>query len=223
MGIRLQNRRPGAPHLSSFAAKIAFGTNAIKTTVRGRKLVCLGKRPLSCGLLGSIDINEEPLISQTIPQPTWWRTEWGSCHQILLKKQPKGFNTWLIKSRKKTAERGMTGKGATTKEGHEGGGKRPKALIKCFQREFPTHCIANEHDEKVNRVVVTKPGANKPHPLLDGIQNAKLSQHMSHNGYLTKPRGHRGNRRRRNLDFHGRMHHTGSVSSLLGYICFSFF
>src|SRR5258708_38487341 len=101
MGVGLQNRRPGAPHLSSFAPKIALGTDAIKTAVRGRKLVCLGKRPLSCGLLGSIDIDEEPMLSPTIPQPASWRTEGGSCHQILLKKQPKGFNTWLIKRRKK--------------------------------------------------------------------------------------------------------------------------
>ncbi len=81
----------------------------------------------------------------------------------------------------------MAGKGATAKEGHKGGRKGPKALIKRFQRRFPTHCIANEDDEKVNRVILTKPNTGKLHTLLDGIQNAKLSEHMGNNGYLTQP------------------------------------
>jgi len=106
---------------------------------------------------------------------------------VLLKEKPESFDTWLIKCREKTTERGMTGKRVAAKEGHEGGSKRPKALIKRFQGRFPTHRISNEDDEKVNRVVVTKPGAGKPHPLLDGIQNAKLSEYMGKNGHLTKP------------------------------------
>jgi len=81
----------------------------------------------------------------------------------------------------------MTGKPVAPKEGHERGRKRPKTLIKCFQGEFSTHCIADEHDQKVNGVVLTKPSAGKLHPLLDGIQNAKLSEHVGHNDYLTKP------------------------------------
>ena|SRR5260221_4222701 len=107
--------------------------------------------------------------------------------KVLLKEKPEGFDTWLIKSREKTAEGGMTGKVVAAKEGHERGSKRPKALIKRFQGGFPTHRVSDEDDDKVNRVIVTKPCAGKPHSLLDCIQNAKLSKHMGKNGHLTKP------------------------------------
>jgi hypothetical protein len=100
--------------------------------------------------------------------------------------KPEGFDTWLIKSREKTAEGGMTGKGVAAKESHERGSKRPKALVKRFQGGFPTHRISDEDDDKVNRVIETKPGAGKPRPLLDGIQNAKLSKYMGKNGHLTR-------------------------------------
>jgi Linalool dehydratase/isomerase len=69
MRVRLQNGRPGSPHLSSFACERAFGADLIKTTLRGRKVSCLGKCPLSCCLFGSIDIDQEPAISLPIPEP----------------------------------------------------------------------------------------------------------------------------------------------------------
>src|SRR6266568_1171526 len=87
MRVRLQNRRPGSPHLSSFACEIAFRAHLIKTTVRGRMVSCLGKCPLSCCLFGPIDIDQEPAISQTIPESAWRRAERGSGHQILLKEE----------------------------------------------------------------------------------------------------------------------------------------
>ena len=82
----------------------------------------------------------------------------------------------------------MTGKGVAAKESHERGSIRPKALVKRFQGGFPTHRLSDEDDDKVNRVIETKPGAGKPRPLLDGIQNAKLSKDMGKNGHL-KDRG----------------------------------
>jgi hypothetical protein len=169
--------------LSSFAPEIAFGAHPLKTAVRDRKVLCLGKCPLSCDLFGPIDIGQEPVLSQTIPQPACRRAERASGYQILLKEKPEGFDTWLIKSREKTTEAGMAGKRVAAKEGHE----RPKTLIKRFQGGFPTHRVSDEDDDKVNRVIVTKPGAGKPHPLLDGIQNAILSQDMGKNGHLAKP------------------------------------
>ncbi len=63
MRVRLQNGCPGSPHVSSFAREIAFRTHPIKPTVRGRKLACLGKCPLSCRLFGPIYIDHEPGIS----------------------------------------------------------------------------------------------------------------------------------------------------------------
>jgi hypothetical protein len=153
--------------VSSFAPEIACGAHLIKTAVRGGKILCLGQCPLSCYLFGPIDIGQEPVLSQTIPESASRRAERGSGYQILLKEKPESFDTWLIKSREKTTECGMTGKGVAAKEGHEGGSKRPKTLIKRFQGGFPTHRISDEHDEKVNRVIVTKSGTGKSYPLLD--------------------------------------------------------
>jgi len=184
---RLEDRGPRSSHLSSCAPERAFGADPIKTAVRERKVCALGKRPLPCGLFGPIDIGQQPLLSQTIPESAWRRAERGSGHQVLLKEKPERFDAWLIQSRKKTTEGGMTGKGMAFKEGHEGGSKRPKPLIKRFQGWFPTHRVADEHDEKVHRVVVTKAGAGKPHPLLDGIQQATLREYLGHNGHLAKP------------------------------------
>src|SRR5438128_5523348 len=97
MGVRLQNGRPRSPHLSSFACEIAFGADLIKTTVRGRKLWCLGKCSLSCGLFGTIDLDQEPAISLAVPEPTCRRIERGSGHQILLKEAPECFDAGLVK------------------------------------------------------------------------------------------------------------------------------
>jgi hypothetical protein len=148
---------------------------------------CLGKCPLSCCLFGPIDIDQEPAISQTIPESAWRRAERGSGHKILLKEEPECFDAWLIKGSEKTTERAMTGKVVAAKERHEGGSKGPETLIKRFQCGFPTHSISDEDDDKVNGVVVTKSSAGKPHTLLDCIENAKLSEHMSKNGHFTKP------------------------------------
>jgi hypothetical protein len=127
------------------------------------------------------------MMSQTIPRPTWRGAERGSGYKILLKEKPEGFDTWLIKCGEKTAEGGMTGKVGSTKERHEGGSKGPDTLIKRFQGGFPTHRVSDEHDDKVNGVVMTKPGAGKPHTLLDCTQDTKLSEHMSYNGHFPKP------------------------------------
>ncbi len=81
----------------------------------------------------------------------------------------------------------MAGKAVAAKEGHEGGSKGFEALVKCVQGGFPTHRISDEDDDKVNGVVLTKPGAGKPHPLLNCIEKTKLSEHMSKNGHFTKP------------------------------------
>src|SRR5260370_32758864 len=70
MGGRLSHRGPCSSHLSSFAPKIAFGTHLLKTTVRGWKLLCLGKGPLSCRLFGAIDIDHQPVLSLAIPKST---------------------------------------------------------------------------------------------------------------------------------------------------------
>jgi hypothetical protein len=145
------------------------------------------QRSLSCGLPGSIHIDDQPVLSLTIPYTTRRGGERGLCHQILLKEEPECFDAWLIKGSEKTTERAMTGKVGAAKERHEGGSKGPETLIKRFQGGFSTHRVSNEDHNKVNRVVVTKSGAGKPHTLLDGIQNAILREHMSKNGYFTKP------------------------------------
>jgi len=60
---------------------------------------------LSCGLPGSIHIDDQPVLSLTIPDATWRGAKRRSCHQIFLKERSKGLYGRRIKGGEKTAER----------------------------------------------------------------------------------------------------------------------
>src|SRR5712691_2604489 len=141
------------------------------------------------------------MIAQTVPDTTWWGSERGSCHQILLKEEPEGFDAWLIKSGEKTAERGTLRQALSTKEGHEGTGKRSKPFIKRQQCWFPTQRIADENPHKINHIILAKSSASKTDALLDRFQEIELREHVSNDRHLTEPGRHGGNGCFRNLDF----------------------
>jgi len=48
---------------------------------------------LSGGLFGAIDIDDEPVVAQTIPKPAWWKGLRGSCDKILLKERSQCLDT----------------------------------------------------------------------------------------------------------------------------------
>src|SRR3989440_5374809 len=97
------------------------------------------------------------------------------------------------------------------KEGHEGGGKRLKALIEGLEGAFPAQRIAQEYGDKIDDVIGPHAPTGQAHPLADGLEHAQVGEILRPQAHFAKPLGQGGNRERRGLDFDGRMCHTRHV------------
>jgi hypothetical protein len=84
--MSLQRRCSGPSYLTPLAPQVSGSTDLLKPPMgRGK----LGKRrqcPWPCRLFGAIDIDDKPVMTQTIPQAAWWKGLSSSSHEILLKK-----------------------------------------------------------------------------------------------------------------------------------------
>src|SRR5438128_1270338 len=131
------------------------------------------------------------LLSKYLPlkDPAWWGTERRSCHEIFLKERPQRLHRGLIKGRKKAGERRGMRQVRSPEERHERSSKRREPLRKRLEGSFPAHCIAHEHHDKINHLVVPHTSTSKAHPLLNGFQEAQLGEHMSHDSHFAQPRG----------------------------------
>jgi hypothetical protein len=55
-------------------------------------------------LFGAIHINDQPVMTETIPQSTRWKGLSSSSYKILLKESTQRLDRWLIQGRKEAAE-----------------------------------------------------------------------------------------------------------------------
>src|SRR5260370_38897112 len=99
-------------------------------------------------------MEDKPLLPRPVPQATSL-VERGSRSQILLKERAPRFHSRLIKSGKKAREGRTVRKTMATNERHKRFGKRHKPFIKGKPRGFARNCIANEHHDKIDEVVVS--------------------------------------------------------------------
>jgi hypothetical protein len=66
-----------------------------------------------------------------------------------------------------------------TKERHKGVRKGQESLIKGFEAGLTAEGIADQHDDEINRVVLTKTRSGKTDALLDAAQDTCRGQHLS--------------------------------------------
>jgi hypothetical protein len=78
-----------------------------------------------------------------------------------LKEGTQGLDGRLIKGSKKAAERGARRQFGSAEEAHKGRGEGCQTLVELFQGGFSAERIADENDDKVNRVVGPEATASK--------------------------------------------------------------
>ncbi len=67
-----------------------------------------------------------------------------------------------------------------------------QALVEGFQRAFATDGIPEEHDQKVNHIVVAEAAAGKAHAFTDGGKDILLAKVLSKQGDFAEPGGVEG-------------------------------
>src|SRR5439155_23623768 len=113
--------------------------------------------------------------------------ERGAGKQILEKEGPQSFNRCLIKGGKKAGEGRTVRQLITTKEGHKRFHKWGEAFIKGLQCGFARNGVADEHDDKIDEVVLPKARTGEAHLVLDGLEHPRMREHLSKGCHLSHP------------------------------------
>ena len=73
------------------------------------------------------------------------------------------------------------------KQCHEDFGKGQESLIKGFEAGFTAKGVANEHDGKIDEIVVTKARSSKPYLVLKNLQDTLMSEYLSDRPHFSHP------------------------------------
>ena len=184
--MRLEQDRAGAHDFSPFTPQVARSANLVEATMGGGQRLHLRERTLTGGLSRPIHIHDHPLLTRPVEQATG-RSKWFPSEQIFLKERAECLHTCLVKGCKKAGKRRAMGQVMTPKEGHKRVGKRDEPFIKGQQGGFARNCIADEHHDKIDEVIVTKARAGKPDSLLDGFEQTQMSENLSEGGHFSQP------------------------------------
>jgi|GEM_PF-6416905 hypothetical protein len=94
------------------------------------------------------------------------------------------------------------GEALSPEEGHERGCEGLDVLIEPFQCVFGAYGIAQQHNHKVNDVVMAKPASGETYPLFNCRQYAYVLKILCDNNYFPEPGRNGRNLLRRSLDCH---------------------
>ena len=72
-----------------------------------------------------------------------------------------------------------------TKERHKGVRKGQESLIKGFEAGLEASGIPDQHDDEINRVVLTKTRSGKTDAFLDAAQDTRRGQHLSESRHFS--------------------------------------
>ena len=182
----IQHCGPRPDDLSPFPPQVAGSAHLGHSTLWGREILPLGESALPCGLFGSIDIYDPPLVPQAVRQIAG-RNDRFPRHAIGAKERSQSLHSGLISSDEKTRERRTIWPTAAAKEGHKDLGQRLQPLVKGFQGRFPTESIANEHHDKIDGVGCSNARTGETDLLLDSGEQVQLGQHVREDGSLSQP------------------------------------
>ena len=74
-----------------------------------------------------------------------------------------------------------------TKQRHEDFGKGQESLIKGFEGGLTAKGVANEHDGKIDEIVVTKARSSKSDLFLKSFQDTLMSEYLSYRPHFSHP------------------------------------
>src|SRR6266567_3111511 len=112
MGVRLKDSRPGSYHFPPLAPEIPRSRDLIKTTTCHGQGLQLGECSLTGHLFGSIHIDNDPMLAQTIPQATWGGERLARheiCLRIASAVPPRSLDQGLQESARAPSERADDG------------------------------------------------------------------------------------------------------------------
>ncbi len=164
----LENGRARPDHFAPFAPRIARSADLVQPAPCGWEIRSARQSSLAGGLSRAIDIEHQPMRSLPVPQP--------SCmllllqrpgYQIFEKQRAQGLDRSLIQSGKKTGERRASRQAIPPEQSHERIGKWLHALIERFECAFAADRIAQQHDHKVDEIIVSEAAARKTHAFLN--------------------------------------------------------
>ncbi len=98
-----------------------------------------------------------------------------------------------------------------TKQCHEDFGKRQESLLIGFEGGFTAQRVANEHDGKIDEIVVTKARSGESYLFLKCFQDPLMSEYLSYRSHFSHPGRGCGNGCGSNLDGYRRMRHDSRV------------
>ena len=75
------------------------------------------------------------------------------------------------------------------KQGHEQRGEGMEAFIKRLEGGFAGERIADQHRDKIDQIVATKPSARKAESLRNCFKPTQMRKHLSKHSHLAKPGG----------------------------------
>lgn len=177
MGVCLQHGGAGPHHLPALAPQIARSANLLQPALRGRKISRTWQSSLASGVPRSIDIEDEPRGSLSIPQPTrLLRLLQRASHQIFEKQRSQRLDRSLIQSSKKAAQRRTSRQSIPSEQSHERGRKRLQTLIERFERAFATAGIAQQHCHEVDDVIVSEAAPRKAHAFFNESEHTLVPE-----------------------------------------------
>ncbi len=170
---------------------------------------------LAGGLSRPINIEDLPLGSLPVPEPSrGLLLLQRSGQQVFEKDHAQRLDCLLVQAGEKVRKRRAVRQAIAVEQRHKRGRKRREPLIEGFERAFGTDGVPQEHDDKVNEVILPEVTPGEARSLHNARKQALTFQKVCHHGHFAEPGWRRGNRLRRGLDVDRKIGDTDQWSSL---------
>src|ERR1700753_344561 len=91
---------------------------------------------------------------------------------VLLEELAKCFQTRPIYAREETTQCGAMGKVSVPKECHERSPKGSQTMKEISQCPFPTHSVADQQGEKIERFITAQAATDQAYLMREGLQSS---------------------------------------------------
>jgi len=136
-----------------------------------------------------IDVEDEEVISLSVPPSTWLLfLHESTSKQIVEEEGSQGLDSGLVKRGEKAAERRTRRQARAPEERHECACPGLQPLVKGFQRPFTACGRAQQDGEKIEHFIASEAATGKAHLLFNGSKYPLAVQGVSHQRHLPQPR-----------------------------------
>ncbi len=157
MGMGLEYGGPRPNGFPSLTPEVARSTHLIQSTLCRWQFRGAGQGALASGLSRAIHIEDQPLRSLSVPQPSRFvLLLQRASDQVVEKHDAQRLDRSLTQRGEKARKRRAMREAFSSEEGHERSCKRMDALVERFQRAFAADRVAQQHDYEVNHIVIAE-------------------------------------------------------------------